>query len=82
MNTLRKQGVISYQQGKITVQDRKGLERTAGEAYGTPEAEYRRLIGGLIRAWILVVVNQNCFRLRAGAALDLPPDGQRMMIAR
>ena len=31
--------------GQIAVKDRKGLERTAGGAYGTPEAEYRRLIG-------------------------------------
>ena len=31
--------------GQITVEDRKGMERKAGTAYGTPEAEYRRLIG-------------------------------------
>ena len=42
---LRKKGLIAYGRGKITVSDRKGMERTAGEAYGTPEAEYRRLIG-------------------------------------
>jgi CRP-like cAMP-binding protein len=45
LNALRKQRLISYQRGKITVRDRKGMERTAGDAYGTPEAEYRRLIG-------------------------------------
>jgi Mn-dependent DtxR family transcriptional regulator len=45
LNALRKQGLISYQRGQITVRDRKGMERTAGESYGTPEAEYRRLIG-------------------------------------
>jgi CRP-like cAMP-binding protein len=45
LNALRKQGLISYQRGQITVRNRKGMERTAGEAYGTPEAEYRRLIG-------------------------------------
>jgi CRP-like cAMP-binding protein len=45
LNALRKQGLISYQRGEITVCDRKGLQRTAGESYGTPEAEYRRLIG-------------------------------------
>jgi hypothetical protein len=37
--------LISYQRGEIVVQDRKGMQRTAGEAYGIPEAEYRRLIG-------------------------------------
>lgn len=45
LNVLRKEGLISYKRGEITVQDRKGLERVAGEAYGIPEAEYRRLIG-------------------------------------
>jgi CRP-like cAMP-binding protein len=45
LNAVRKQGLISYKRGDITVQDRKGLERAAGEAYGIPEAEYRRLIG-------------------------------------
>jgi CRP-like cAMP-binding protein len=45
LNALRTKGLISYQRGQITVRDRKGLERSAGEAYGIPEAEYRRLIG-------------------------------------
>jgi hypothetical protein len=40
-----KQALISYGRWKITVRNRKGMERTAGDAYGTPEAEYRRLIG-------------------------------------
>jgi CRP-like cAMP-binding protein len=46
LNVLRKQGLISYQRGQITIRDRKGLERKAGDAYGIPEAEYRRLIVG------------------------------------
>jgi hypothetical protein len=37
--------LISYWRGLITVEDRKGLERAAGQAYGIPEAEYRCLIG-------------------------------------
>jgi hypothetical protein len=45
LNALRTQGLISYARGKITILDRKGMERTAGEVYGIPEAEYRRLIG-------------------------------------
>jgi CRP-like cAMP-binding protein len=45
LDGLRKRGLISYKRGAITVRDRKGLERTAGDAYGVPEAEYRRLIG-------------------------------------
>ena len=45
LHALREQGLISYGRGLITVEDRKGMERRAGTAYGTPEAEYRRLIG-------------------------------------
>jgi CRP-like cAMP-binding protein len=45
LHALRDQGLISYGRGQIAVKDRKGMERMAGEAYGTPEAEYRRLIG-------------------------------------
>ena len=45
LHALRERGLISYGRGQITVKDRKGLERAAGEAYGVPEAEYRRLIG-------------------------------------
>jgi CRP-like cAMP-binding protein len=45
LHTLRKQDLISYARGHIIVKNRKGLERKAGTAYGTPEAEYRRLIG-------------------------------------
>jgi CRP-like cAMP-binding protein len=44
LNALRKKKLISYARGRITVEDRKGLERAAGAAYGGPEAEYRRLI--------------------------------------
>jgi hypothetical protein len=45
LRALRKQELISYSRGQISVKNRKGMERAAGEAYGTPEAEYRRLIG-------------------------------------
>ena len=45
LHVLRERGLISYGRGQIAVKDRKGLERAAGEAYGVPEAEYRRLIG-------------------------------------
>jgi CRP-like cAMP-binding protein len=44
LHALREQGLISYGRGQIVVKDRKGMERMAGDAYGTPEAEYRRLI--------------------------------------
>ena len=45
LHALRNQGLISYGRGQIAMKDRRGMERAAGEAYGVPEAEYRRLIG-------------------------------------
>jgi CRP-like cAMP-binding protein len=45
LQALREKGLIAYRRGRITVKNRKGMERTAGGAYGTPEAEYHRLIG-------------------------------------
>jgi CRP-like cAMP-binding protein len=45
LKALRERGLISYQRGEITIKDRKGVARVAGDAYGTPESEYRRLIG-------------------------------------
>ena len=45
MKALRQRGLISYRRGEITINDRKGMVRVGGETYGTPESEYRRLIG-------------------------------------
>jgi CRP-like cAMP-binding protein len=45
LNALRERGLISYRRGEITINDRRGMARVAGDAYGTPESEYRRLIG-------------------------------------
>jgi hypothetical protein len=52
LNSLREQELISYDRGKITVRNRKGLERTAGEASAPPEAEYRRLMW--LNRWVAV----------------------------
>jgi CRP-like cAMP-binding protein len=45
LEALRERGLISYRRGEITIKDRKGIACVAGDAYGTPESEYRRLIG-------------------------------------
>jgi hypothetical protein len=45
LEALRERGLISYRRGEITIKDRKGIAGVAGDAYGTPESEYRRLIG-------------------------------------
>ncbi|WP_164901774.1 Crp/Fnr family transcriptional regulator [Neorhizobium lilium] len=44
LHLLEGKHLIKAERGLITVRDRKGLEELAGDAYGVPEAEYRRLI--------------------------------------
>jgi CRP-like cAMP-binding protein len=44
LHILLSQKLIEASRGRIVVLDRKGLEDTASHLYGTPEAEYRRLI--------------------------------------
>ena len=44
LHTLERQGLIYTGRGKIILRNRKGLERIAGNSYGVPEAEFRRLI--------------------------------------
>jgi hypothetical protein len=43
-NPFSSQKLIEAERGLISILDRQGIERKAGELYGTPEAEYRRLI--------------------------------------
>ena len=45
LNALESQRLIESSRGRVVVRDRKGIERRAGESYGVPEAEYRRLLG-------------------------------------
>jgi CRP-like cAMP-binding protein len=45
LNILERQGIIRAKRGNIVVLKRKKLEQVAGDSYGIPEAEYRRLIG-------------------------------------
>ena len=45
LQSLRGRKLIENGRNKIVVRDRKGIERMAGGSYGTPEKEYRRLIG-------------------------------------
>ncbi len=39
--------IVRATRGNIRVLDRERLEETAGDIYGVPEAEYRRLVGPL-----------------------------------
>jgi CRP-like cAMP-binding protein len=43
IHALESEGLIRAARGKITVLNRKGLEASANNSYGAPEAEYRRL---------------------------------------
>ena len=45
LHVLEGNGYIKAERGYVTIRDRAGLEEFAGDAYGQPEAEYRRLIG-------------------------------------
>jgi Crp-like helix-turn-helix protein len=44
LHSLESQKLIYTGTRKVALRNRKGLERVAGSSYGTPEAEFRRLI--------------------------------------
>lgn len=50
VQSLEGSGLIRARRGSVIVADRAGLEQLAGDAYGTPEAEYARLFGFDFRA--------------------------------
>ncbi len=45
LHVLEGSGAIKSKRSRVTIVDRKLLEALAGDGYGQPEAEYRRLIG-------------------------------------
>jgi CRP-like cAMP-binding protein len=45
LHILERRRLIKSQRGQVIMLDRKGMERMAGDLYGVPEVEYRRLIG-------------------------------------
>ena len=49
IQALERAGLVAARRGVITVADRGGLEALAGDSYGTPEAEYARLVGRPLR---------------------------------
>lgn len=50
LHFLEGAGMIRSKRGRVVIQDREKLEDIAGDAYGRPEAEYRRMIGPFGRA--------------------------------
>jgi CRP-like cAMP-binding protein len=49
LHILEGAGMIYSKRGRVIIRDREKLEDLAGDSYGVPEAEYRRLIGPLGR---------------------------------
>jgi len=45
LHCLASQNFITAGRGEVVILNRRSIERVAGESYGTPEAEFRRLIG-------------------------------------
>lgn len=45
LHILEGAGMIRLKRGRVIVQDREKLQELAGDSYGVPETEYRRLIG-------------------------------------
>ena len=44
LHALEGNGFIKSERGNITIRDRLALEEFASDAYGKPEAEYRRVM--------------------------------------
>ena len=49
LHILEGAGMIRSERGRVIIRDRDKLEDLAGDAYGVPEAEYRRLVGPIGR---------------------------------
>ncbi|MGQ3215852.1 Crp/Fnr family transcriptional regulator [Shinella sp.] len=47
LHVLEGEGLIRSLRGSVIIRNRPGLEAFAHDCYGLPEAEYRRLMGGL-----------------------------------
>ena len=45
LQSLNRQKLIENERSRIVVLNRNGIEKLAGDSYGVPEKEYRRLIG-------------------------------------
>ena len=53
LHILEGAGMIRSKRGRVIILDRTKLEDMAGDSYGVPEAEYRRLVGPLGRASVV-----------------------------
>lgn len=54
LHVLEGAGMIRSERGRVMIRDRDKLEELAGDAYGMPEAEYRRLIAPFGRTSVVL----------------------------
>jgi CRP-like cAMP-binding protein len=54
LHILEGAGMIRSLRGRVIIRDRDKLEDLAGDSYGVPEAEYRRLIGPFARRSVVL----------------------------
>ncbi|WP_419826313.1 Crp/Fnr family transcriptional regulator [Sphingomonas sp.] len=54
LHILEGVGMIRSQRGRVIIRDRDKLEELAGDSYGMPEAEYRRLVGPIGRRSVVL----------------------------
>ena len=59
LHILEGAGMIRSKRGRVIIRDREKLEELAGDSYGVPELEYRRLIGPFGRSPDLRQVTTN-----------------------
>lgn len=58
LHVLEGMGAIRSKRGRVIVLDREKLEDLAGDAFGEPEGEYRRLIGPFGRKGVVLEFNE------------------------
>jgi CRP-like cAMP-binding protein len=63
LHVLEGAGMIRSTRGRVLILDRQKLEELAGEGYGRPEAEYRKLIGPFGKDAPRVVVDPSAFAI-------------------
>jgi hypothetical protein len=59
LHVLEGIGAIRSKRGRVIVRDRAKLEDLAGDAYGEPEGEYRRLIAPFGRKGVVIQFAEN-----------------------
>jgi CRP-like cAMP-binding protein len=62
LHILEGAGMIYSKRGRVIIRDRDKLEELAGDSYGVPEAEYRRLIASFGRRSVVLLFDSRANR--------------------